>query len=155
MDRLAVRREDGVQDPGIHPSRSVAFARLGPAVLLAAGTGADAVGSAAGQPILWVAAAYLLTAGILAGLAAGGMLLFRRLDPAVRSNPPSHRTTWPLVGYALGIALFALARWVRGEAEIPPDPPILAAEVVASVAVIAAARSLGRQERSGRRANPD
>lgn len=93
--------------------------------LLAAATGADLLGSLTGLRALWIAGADLGTLGVVAGAFAVGL----RLPALLRA---SRGRAARFAALALpGLALFAVARWVRGDAAIPPDPAVLLAEPVA------------------------
>jgi len=77
---------------------------------------ADAIGRAATVPRLWTAGGRLL----LAGLFVGTLTWILKLNGARGGR------------FALAAALLIVgaARWLRGTAAVPPDPPLLAAEAI-------------------------
>ncbi len=106
---------------------------LGPAVLLDIAFSLDLLGRLFGAEGLWTLGAHIAVAGVAAGVLAGlpaGILGAR----VARGRPVRFA-----VLYLAGLALFALARWVRGDAAIPPEPVLVAAEAVADVLVLAGA----------------
>lgn len=103
--------------------------------LLAAATAADLLGVAAGLALLWTAGAQLGTFGVLAGAFAVGLRL-----PALLRAERSRGVRFALLA-VLGLAIFALAVWIRGDAGIPPDPAVLLAEAVATALVWLARRT--------------
>jgi uncharacterized membrane protein len=116
---------------------------LVPLLLLAGALALDTVGALALRPSLWVAGHYLTFAGVVAGLAAvAARLLVRR-----RGAPSRGASRWRAAGYLLaslaGLALFALAWWLRGHPEVAPDPGILVFEATA-MALLLAGAWLGR-----------
>jgi uncharacterized membrane protein len=114
-----------------------------PLLLLAGALAVDVAGALTLWPPLWVAGYYLTLAGVVAGLAAvAARLLARR-----RAAPPRGGSGWRAAGYLLaglaGLALFALAWWLRGHPEVAPDPGILVFEATA-LALLLAGAWLGR-----------
>lgn len=93
--------------------------------ILAAATATDLLGARADLPALWAAGAHLVAAGVVVGtLATASLVASLRRGSKGRALRGAG-----LAGLAL--ALFALTRWVRGDAAIPPDPAILLAEPLA------------------------
>lgn len=91
---------------------------------------ADAVGRLLGSVELWTVGGYLSLAGIAAGIAAAvpGLVDYRYTVPPDGSARRRARKHGWVNGSAL--LLFALARWVRGDAAVAPDPPLLALEAL-------------------------
>lgn len=96
---------------------------LVPAVLLDTAFSLDLVGRLFGVAWLWTAGAHLAVAGVALGLVAG--------LPAGAAGTRGRRWRFALP-YLLGLALFALARWVRGDAAVPPEAVLVAAEGIAA-----------------------
>lgn len=115
-------------------SRSVRLALvLGPAVLLDIAFSLDLLGRLFGAEGLWTLGAHVSVAGVAAGLLAG-------LPAGVTgARAGGGRPVRFAVLYLVGLALFALARWVRGDAAIPPEPVLVTAEGIADVLVLAGA----------------
>ena len=114
---------------------------LGPAVVLDTAFSLDLLGRLFGAEWMWVAGAHLAVAGVAAGLALGlpaGVLGAR----TGRGRPVRFAAL-----YLAGLALFALARWVRGDAAIPPEPVLVAAAGIADVLVLAGAWAGGWLDR--------
>lgn len=115
-------------------SRSVRLVLvLGPAVLLDIAFSLDLLGRLFGAEGLWTLGAHVAVAGVAAGVLAGlpaGIL---------GARAGGGRPVRFAVLYLAGLALFALARWVRGDAAIPPEPVLVTAEAVADVLVLAGA----------------
>lgn len=126
---------------------------LAPAVLLDTAFSLDLLGRLLDAEGLWTLGAHAAVAGVAAGLLAGlpaGTLGAR----GGRGRPVRFAGL-----YGTGLALFALARWVRGDAAIPPEPVLVAVEGMADVLVLAGAwaggfldRWLGDGPRGGRSA---
>jgi hypothetical protein len=94
-------------------------------VLLNAAVLADVAGVLAGAPTAWAAGGRLLPVGLLAGvLVLFGRIYRRVLGYSNRGRLPS------LFG---SLSLLVLALWLRGHAEVQPDPPLLAAEILGAV----------------------
>ncbi len=137
-------------------SRSVRLVLvLGPAVLLDTAFSLDLLGRLFGAEGLWTLGAHAAVAGVAAGL-LGGVPAGVAGARAGRGRPLRFAAF-----YLAGLALFALARWVRGDAAIPPEPVLVAVELVADVLVLAGAwaggwldRWLGDGTRGGRSADP-
>ena len=108
---------------------------IGAAALLVAAPPLDLVGLAVGRTGVWEAGAHALTAGVLAGLAAValGFAPYRAL-PA--PSPARRRSARHAAIALFAIALAAIARWVRGHPEVPPDLPIVGAECVAAAVIL-------------------
>ncbi|MGH7504564.1 MAG: hypothetical protein ACRELX_02895 [Longimicrobiales bacterium] len=118
--------------------RAVAAMRRLPGILLVAGAALDLIGRAVTVEMLWVAGAHLLTAGVLLAIPAAIVVLAAHFR-LPRYSVARRRATWAAVLNGTAVAVFALARWLRGHPEIPPDPPILAAEVIAALVMVAVA----------------
>jgi hypothetical protein len=120
---------------------SLAALVLGPAVLLDTAFSLDLLGRLFGAGWMWAAGAHLAVAGVAAGLVLGlpaGVLGAR----AGRGRPVRFA-----LHYLAGLALFALARWVRGDAAIPPEPVLVAAAGIADALVLAGAWAGGWLDR--------
>lgn len=115
-------------------SRSVRLVLvLGPAVLLDIAFSLDLLGRLFGAEGLWTLGAHVAVAGVAGGVLAG-------LPAGIAGAwAGGGRPVRFAVLYLAGLALFALARWVRGDAAIPPEPVLVAAEAVADVLVLAGA----------------
>lgn len=115
-------------------SRSVRLVLvLVPAVLLDTAFSLDLLGRLFGAEGLWTLGAHVAVAGVAAGLVAG-------LPAGVMGARAGRgRAVRFAVLYLAGLALFALARWVRGDAAIPPEPVLVTAEAVADVLLLAGA----------------
>ena len=115
-------------------SRSVRLVLvLGPAVLLDTAFSLDLLGRLFGAEGLWTLGAHVAVSGVAAGLLAG-------LPAGITgARAGSGRPVRFAVLYLAGLALFALARWVRGDAAIPPEPVLVAAEAVADMLVLGGA----------------
>ncbi|HEX2190765.1 MAG TPA: hypothetical protein VHG51_17790 [Longimicrobiaceae bacterium] len=118
-----------------------AAAVLLPAVLLDTAFTLDLVGRLSGAAWLWTAGAHLAVAGValgvLAGLPAG----------AVGARERGGRPGRLALLYGAGLALFALARWVRGDAAVPPEAVLVAAEGIADAMMLAGASAGGFLDR--------
>ncbi|HEV2146312.1 MAG TPA: hypothetical protein VGR37_02755 [Longimicrobiaceae bacterium] len=115
-----------------HPLRAPHAALvLLPALLLDTAFALDLVGRLLDAGGLWTAGGRVGTAGVVAGLVAG---LPAGLTGARRRGG---RTAAFALPYLAGVALFALARWVRGDAAIPPEPVLVGAEGMATLLVYA------------------
>jgi hypothetical protein len=95
-----------------HSAALLASAVLAFAALL------DLVGRILGQGWFWIAGGWVLPVGVIAAAAAGLVCLTGR----------PRRGTLLLLTAAF---LAGLARWLRGSAAVPPDPPLIAAEILA------------------------
>lgn len=118
------------------------------AVLLWAVLAADVAGVALQRPALWTAGAHLALPGVALGVAGGAGWLAPRLAPA-RGTGAGSRGRGPKLAFALALALFALARWVRGHPAVPPDPPVIGVEAIGAALL---ALALTRSRRSPRSA---
>ena len=95
----------------------------------------DLLGTSGVLPPWWPPVSYVLAALGIAAACTGALLVMlatRRYVPAAEDGA---RPAPPRSG--IGVQLLAtgvlLAAWVlRGDAEIPPDPPLVAAEVLAA-----------------------
>lgn len=99
----------------------VPLARVTAAALLAALL-LDLVGRTTGASGWWAAGAHLATAGVVVG--AVGLALARRAP-----------RRFVLAGM-FALPLFALARWVRGDADVVPEPPLLALEAIGGLLLL-------------------
>jgi uncharacterized membrane protein len=120
------------------------------AALVTAAVAADVAGIAAGAVVGWVIGAHLLTASLVVAVPAAlpGLLRHRTLP---RSRGRRRSAVHGILVFA-PLFLLALARWLRGHPEVPPDPPILAAELVAAVLVaggVVAGRRIGERHAAG------
>lgn len=88
----------------------------------------DVLGVWLNRPALWTTGAHLAFVGVIAGLVAAvpGIVDYVYTVPP-RSTGKSRARKHGLVN-AGALLLFALARWVRGDAAVQPDVPLLAAE---------------------------
>lgn len=101
------------------------------AVLLSAALFADATGRLASVPRLWTTGGRLLVGGIGIGLLAWTFQM---------GGGRGGR-----VALAGALLLIAAARWLRGTAAVPPDPPLLAAECIGVLLVWFAVRRRRRE----------
>lgn len=132
------------------------FLVLAPAALLDLAFSLDLAGRLFGAPPLWTAGAHAAVAGIAAGLFAG-------LPAGIAGSRAAHGHTARFAAlYFAGLALFALARWVRGHPAVPTEAVLVAAEGIADVLVAAGAWAggfldawLDAEGRGGRRAAAD
>jgi nitrite reductase/ring-hydroxylating ferredoxin subunit/uncharacterized membrane protein len=101
-----------------------------PLAFLIGGFLADLVGRIFGWQELWTVGGYLVVAGIFAGLLAAipGIIDYRYTVPPESSGKKRARKH-ALVNVS-ALVIFALARWVRGDAAVAPDPPILVLEAI-------------------------
>jgi hypothetical protein len=95
---------------------------LVPALLLDAAFALDLLGRLLDAEGLWTAGGRVGVLGVAAALAAA--------LPAGVAGARAHggRAARFVLLYGVGAALFALARWVRGDAMIPPETVLVAAE---------------------------
>jgi hypothetical protein len=124
---------------------------LAPIVLLDTAFSLDLLGRLFDAAGPWTLGAHAAAAGVAAGVLAG-------LPAGTLGAGRGRRLRFAGL-YAAGLALFALARWVRGDAAIPPEPVLLAVEAVADALLLAGAwaggfldRWLGDGPRGGRSA---
>lgn len=117
---------------GRHAARSGETSRrvslvlvLLPVLLLDTAFALDLAGRLLDAEGLWTAGGRLGAAGAAAGLVAG--LPAGVFGARARGGRPAR---FALL-YLAGVALFALARWVRGDATIPPEPVLVSVEGVA------------------------
>jgi uncharacterized membrane protein len=117
----------------MQPGRGRTGARaLGVALLgLAACSSLDLAGVLLPQPELWkaggVAAWPLIGFGVLAAAFAG----YDYLSTRPPSSAGRRAGMLHLLLTAAALALFSLARWVRGAADVPPDPVLLWSQGIA------------------------
>ena len=117
------------------------FLVLAPAVLLDTAFGLDLLGRLFDAEGAWTLGAHAAVAGVAAGLLAG--------LPAGTPGPRAGRGRRVRFAalYGAGLALFALARWVRGDAAIAPEPVLVAVEGIADALVLAGAGAGGFLDR--------
>ena len=110
---------------------------LAPAVLLDTAFGLDLLGRLFDAAGPWTLGAHAAAAGVAAGLLAG--------LPAGTLGPRAGRGRRVRFAglYGAGLALFALARWVRGDAAIPPESVLVTVEGIADALVLAGAGAGG------------
>jgi uncharacterized membrane protein len=126
------------------------------AALLVAAPVLDVLGLASGRSGVSAVGALALGAGTIAGVvaAAAGLAPYVALPPRWRDR---RRAARHAAAALFALALCALARWVRGHHEVPPDPPIVAAECVAAAIVLATsirARRARRRRAAATAASP-
>jgi uncharacterized membrane protein/nitrite reductase/ring-hydroxylating ferredoxin subunit len=94
---------------------------------------ADLAGILLGEPRLWTVGAYLAVAGIATALVAAvpGMIDWRYVLPA-GSSGRKRATRHGLLNVS-AVVLFAAARWLRGDAAVAPDPPLVGLEGIGVV----------------------
>jgi hypothetical protein len=109
--------------------------------LLGAGSLWDLAGALGALPPWWPPPGYVLVA---LGIAAGSIAVLLRLllTPRTHSRRPA-LTALEL----LAIGLFLGTLTLRGDAEIPPDPPLVGAQLVAFGAFVAALALRSRRDR--------
>ncbi len=106
---------------------------LVPAALLDTAFGLDLAGRWLHLEGLWTAGARVAVVGIAAGLLVG-------VPVGIAGARAGGRRAGRFAALTLaGLALFALARWVRGDEAIPPEPVLVAAEGIAVVLALAGA----------------
>lgn len=98
------------------PARVGDLLLLAAAAVLSGGLAADVAGKFAEVARLWTAGGRLLAAGLTVGVAAWVIQL---------KGGRGGRTA-----LAAALLLIGAARWLRGTAAVPPDPPLLAAECI-------------------------
>ena len=88
----------------------------------------DVLGVWLDGPALWTTGAHLAVAGVIAGLVAAvpGIIDYLYTVPP-RSTGKSRARKHALLNVS-ALALFTLARWVRGDAAVQPDLPLLGVE---------------------------
>ncbi len=99
----------------------------------------DLVGVQLGLPGWYTAAKYLLGSGIVTALAAaipGLVDLFGSVPRASSARRRARRHMWVSLAALL---LAGLAFWIRGAPGVPPDPPIVALEVLVAVLLLVSA----------------
>jgi uncharacterized membrane protein/nitrite reductase/ring-hydroxylating ferredoxin subunit len=92
---------------------------------------ADVIGRMSGKSEFWVAGAHLTVAGVAAGAFAG---IFGFIDYYYTVPPNStgkKRARNHMILNIMVLLLFAFARYLRGDAHVPPDLPIIGVEAVA------------------------
>jgi hypothetical protein len=88
----------------------------------------DAAGRLLHREALWRLGGHLWMVALLVGSVAWLTLILERREGGRRHG----------VVLVLGaVAVAALARWVRGSAGVPPDPPVEAAEAISAVLILA------------------
>jgi nitrite reductase/ring-hydroxylating ferredoxin subunit/uncharacterized membrane protein len=96
----------------------------------------DLAGSWLNAPALWTTAAHLGLAGVLTGVIAAipGIIDFVYTVPPNSSG--KKRAIRHMLSMGSAIALFAVARWLRGDAANPPSTVILAIEGLGTTALM-------------------
>jgi nitrite reductase/ring-hydroxylating ferredoxin subunit/uncharacterized membrane protein len=89
---------------------------------------ADLLGTLLEAPGFWITAWHLSIAGIAMGLVAAVPGLVDYVYTVPPRSSGKRRATWHMLVNVGAVALFALTWFVRGDAEIPPDPAILLLE---------------------------
>ena len=114
---------------------------LAPIVLLDTAFSLDLLGRLFDAEGPWTLGAHAAVAGVAAGVLAG-------LPAGTLGTRAGRGRRLRFAGlYAAGLALFALARWVRGDAAIPPEPVLVVVEAVADVLLLAGAWAGGFLDR--------
>lgn len=96
----------------------------------------DLAGVAMDRPLWWEIGAYLLVLGVATALLAavpGFIDYFYTVPP---QSSYRKRATWHLVLNLVVVAIFALARLVRGDPGVQPDVPVLGLEVIGLVILL-------------------
>lgn len=95
------------------------------AATLAAALLCDVAGLLLARPALWTSGGVIASPALPIGLLAAGLLGYAYLRGRAGSSESFRpRLRVPLLT-AAGVGLYALARWVRGAADVPPDPVLL------------------------------
>jgi uncharacterized membrane protein/nitrite reductase/ring-hydroxylating ferredoxin subunit len=94
---------------------------------------ADVIGYLYPLPGLWAAATYATMAGVAMALVAAVPGLIDYLYVVPPRSSARRRATWHAVANVGALAVFALALWIRGGPEIPPDPALLVIEAAGVV----------------------
>lgn len=102
----------------------------------------DLAGLALGRPAWWTTGAHLAAAGVALGLLAAVSGALDYLHTVPPGSTGKRRATKHAAVNLAALALFALARWLRGDAAVPPDPALLGAEAIA-VALLTAGGWMG------------
>ncbi|MCR4340422.1 MAG: Rieske 2Fe-2S domain-containing protein [Gemmatimonadaceae bacterium] len=90
------------------------------------------------RPGLWTTGAYLIVAGVIAGLIAAvpGIIDYRYTVPP--NSTGKKRATRHALLNVLALILFTAARWLRGDVDVEPDTLILGIEGLGALALITA-----------------
>lgn len=113
-----------------------------PFAFLVGAFAADAIGTLWNVPGLWTSAWYLAIAGVAMALVAAVPGFVDYLSTVPPKSTAKRRATKHMLANLAAVALFALAWFVRGAPEIPPDPAVLLIEGV-GVALLAMAGWMG------------
>jgi hypothetical protein len=98
---------------------------------LAAAYGLDLIGVLLALPAVWTAGGVLGWPAIAAGVLATLLTSYDYLSGPPRGSMRGPARRWHLPLAVLGVALYALSRWVRGTAAVPPDPVLLWSQGIA------------------------
>jgi nitrite reductase/ring-hydroxylating ferredoxin subunit/uncharacterized membrane protein len=104
-----------------------------PFAFLSGAFAADIVGTLLDLPGLWVTAWYLSIAGVAMGLLAAVPGVIDYLYTVPPNSSGKQRATRHGLVNVLAVALFALAWFIRGAPEVPPDSALLLIEGIAVV----------------------
>lgn len=120
--------------------------RLAPPILLLSGAFLlDLAGVLTDRPRLWAAGGRLAGFGLVVtvlwlGVHAARAWMRPGRVPSLGSRPPTAR----LFSMLFALALFALARWVRGAPEVPPERVLFAVQALALIGLLGVAVSSRR-----------
>ncbi len=96
----------------------------------------DVAGAFTGSPALWTTGAHLALAGVVTGVIAaipGVVDLIYTVPP---NSSGKKRALRHMASMLSAMALFALARWLRGSAANPPDAVVLGMEALGALALM-------------------
>jgi nitrite reductase/ring-hydroxylating ferredoxin subunit/uncharacterized membrane protein len=101
-----------------------------PLAFLVGAFAANLAGVLLGEPRFWIVGAYLAVAGIVMALVAAvpGLIDWRYTLP--RGSSGRSRATKHGLANVSAVVLFAAARWLRGDAGVAPDWPLLGLEAI-------------------------
>jgi hypothetical protein len=117
--------------------RSVhSFIAITAGVLLIGAFVVDGFSVFADRAVLWIAGYYLAAVGIGVALAAAVAGVAEHVRSR-RAHPPLRRVALHAGVNFVAVAGFALAWWLRGTAEIPPDPGLVVIQAVAALFLLA------------------
>jgi len=98
---------------------------------LGAAYGLDLTGVLLAVPGVWTAGGVLGWPAVAAGVLATLLTSYDYLSDPPRGSMRGPPRLWHLLLAVLGVALYALSRWVRGTAAVPPDPVLLWSQGIA------------------------